>query len=94
MHEHGSNGATPEPPEDFLDHFFEFPNMQGADQAAERLRARGWEVMVRKMMDEETWMVQATQPGPIPEDREALYAELAKLAQECGGEYDGWEGPL
>jgi hypothetical protein len=94
MHEHATNGAAPEPEEDFLDHFFEFPTMQGADKAADALRARGWEVTVRKLMEREIWLVQATQPGPIPEDRLALHTELTKLAEECGGEYDGWEGPL
>lgn len=74
----------------FLDHYFYFPKKSNAEKAAERLRAKGWIVEVRKGSDSENWLTLAKQPAPIEDDIGDIRDELERLAEELGGEYDGW----
>ncbi|HEY6250240.1 MAG TPA: ribonuclease E inhibitor RraB [Candidatus Angelobacter sp.] len=91
----GRNGHAPEPEWEinFRDHFFFFPEKSKADMAAERLLKKGWRVQVSRTAGRDDWSVTATDPMPNEEEFEAQYQELKSLAEELGGEYDGYGGP-
>jgi hypothetical protein len=73
-----------------LDHYLYFSKKSDAHKAAVRLREKGWTVEVRKGADDENWLTLAKQPAPIEEDIEEIRGELERLADDLGGEYDGW----
>ena len=75
----------------FLDHYLYFPKKSDAEEAAMRLRGKGWTVEVKKGADGESWLALARQPAPIDQDIEEIRGELEELAQQLHGEYDGWE---
>jgi Regulator of ribonuclease activity B len=76
-----------------LNHYFFFRDQQGADQAAHRLQERGWTIeSISLHAEHEKWLLQARQPGPIGNLQE-LQTELDLLADDLGGEYDGWQVP-
>jgi hypothetical protein len=75
---------------EFLDHYLYFPKKSDAQKAAARLREKGWTVEVKKGGDGENWLTLAKQPAPIEEDIEEIREELERLADDLGGEYDGW----
>jgi hypothetical protein len=79
-----------QPKPDFLDHYLYFPKKPDAQKAATRLREKGWTVEVRKGGDGESWLTLAKQPAPIEEDIGEIREELERLADDLGGEYDGW----
>lgn len=91
----GKNGHAPEPEWEmnFRDHFFFFPDKSSADMAAERLLKKGWSVHVTRTDGRDDWSVIATDPMPNEEEFEEQRQELEKMAEELGGEYDGWGGP-
>jgi len=91
----GRNGQAPELEWEinFRDHFFFFPEKSRADIAAERLLKKGWSVQVTKAAGREDWLVCATDPMPNEEEFETQRQELESLAEELGGNYDGWGGP-
>lgn len=90
-----TNGHSPEPEWEFefRDHFFYFPKKSSADVAAERLRAKGWTAEVSKAAGREDWLVLATDHWPSEERFESEWQEMQRLAEELGGEYDGYGGP-
>jgi len=73
-------------------HYLYFRKKAQVEKAGQKLRKLGFEVDVRRGADGETWLALA-RPGPTkrPADIEGLRDELETLAQELGGEYDGWE---
>jgi Regulator of ribonuclease activity B len=73
-----------------LDHYLYFAKKSSAERAAAILREKGWSVEVRMGADGENWLALAKQPAPIEEDIEEVRNELEHLADELGGEYDGW----
>jgi hypothetical protein len=76
-----------------LDHYFFFCDQAGADEAARRLEERGWTIeSVSLHAEQEKWLLQARQPGPI-ENLKELQTELDLFADDLGGEYDGWQVP-
>jgi Regulator of ribonuclease activity B len=78
----------------YLDHFFYFARQADADEAARRLRKRGWTVKpISKQENETKWWVEARQPGPL-KNLDKVLDELEKLAKSLHGEYDGWEVPV
>jgi hypothetical protein len=79
-----------QPKPNFLDHYLYFPKKSDSQKAAARLREKGWTVEVRKGADGENWLTLAKQPAPIEEDIEEIREELERLADDLGGEYDGW----
>ena len=90
-----ANGRSPDPEWefDFRDHFFYFPERSSADAAAKRLRAKGWTVNVSRAVGREDWLVLATDHWPNEEKFESEWQEMQQLAEELGGEYDGYGGP-
>jgi len=90
-----TNGHTPEPEWEFnfREHFLYFPNKAVADVAATRLRAKGWAVEVSRAAVRDDWLVLATDHWPNEEKFESEWQELHRLAEELGGEYDGYGGP-
>ncbi len=87
--ENGGKGETDSKPE-FLDHYLYFQKKSDAQQAARRLCGKGWTVEVTRGADGKNWLVLAKQPAPIDDDIEEVRNELEHLAEELGGEYDGW----
>ena len=79
-----------QPKREFLDHYLYFPKKSDAQKAAARLHGKGWTVEVKKGADGEDWLTLAKQPAPIEEDIEEIREELERLADDLGGEYDGW----
>jgi Regulator of ribonuclease activity B len=73
-----------------LDHYLYFPEKSNAERAAVKLREKGWDVEVRMGPGGENWLALAKQPAPIAEPIEEVRYELEELADELGGQYDGW----
>jgi len=73
-----------------IDHYLYFSTKREAEEAAKRLRVKGWPVEVRKGADGENWLALARQPTPIEENIDEVREELENLAKELHGEYDGW----
>jgi hypothetical protein len=78
---------------DFMEHFFYFAEKSNAGKAAKRLEAKGWRVQVKESADEVRWLLFATQLSPIEDELEKQWWELSRLAEEFGGEYDGYARP-
>jgi len=74
----------------FIDHYLYFPKRHNAEQAADQLRTEGWIVELRMGADGKNWLVLAKQPAPIEESIGDVRDKLEDLAEELGGEYDGW----
>jgi len=77
-----------------LDHYLYFPRKNDAEEAAKRLRVKGWKVEVRMGADGENWLTLAKQPTPIEEEIGDVRDELEDLADKLHGEYDGWGTPV
>jgi regulator of RNase E activity RraB len=75
-----------------IEFYLYFPTEEAAGKAAEKLEAEGFEGEMRRAPDLTRWMCLVHQQM-VPELSKiaALKRRLAKLAQEFGGEYDGWE---
>lgn len=91
----GKNGHAPEPEWEFnfREHFLYFPDKAAANKAAARLIVKGWAVKVERAVGREDWLVLATDHWPNEEEFESEWQELNRLAEELGGEYDGYGGP-
>lgn len=89
----GGPSAGAEWESDFREHFLYFPDKAAADKAAARLRAKGWSVEVERAVVRKDWLVLATDHWPNEEEFESQWQELHRLAEELGGEYDGYGGP-
>ena len=81
-----------------LEFFLYFPNQESAGIAAERIitsGAGGFSAEVKRGPQGDTWMCYVTR-RMVPEGAKiALIGErFSALAQELGGEYDGWETSL
>lgn len=83
-----------EGPRSVIDHYLYFPKKPQAEEAARRLRAKGWQVEVRMGADAENWLALAKQLAPIHEEIGDVRDELEDLADELHGEYDGWGAPV
>lgn len=79
--------------EGVLDHYLYFQKKSQAEEAARRLRAKGWRVDVRMGADGQNWLALAKQPAPIDKEIGDVRDELEDLADELHGEYDGWGAP-
>ena len=75
-----------------LEFYLYFPTEEAAGKAAEKLETEEFEGEMRRAPDLTRWMCLVHQQM-VPELSKiaALKRRLAKLAQEFGGEYDGWE---
>jgi regulator of RNase E activity RraB len=75
-----------------IEFYLYFPTEETAGKAAEKLEAEGFEGEMRRAPDLTRWMCLVYQQM-VPELPKiaALKRRLGKLAQEFGGEYDGWE---
>jgi hypothetical protein len=78
-----------------MKHYLYFPEKPSAEEAAERLRNRGFSVEVRKGADGDNWLALATKAPPKTGDEmDELRVEMEALAAQFGGEYDGWEAAV
>jgi regulator of RNase E activity RraB len=84
-------GCDPSQPRETR-HFLYLPEQAGAEAVARALGADGWSTSVER--SEGAWLVVATRASTLTLDlvRETR-AQLAALASEHGGLYDGWEAP-
>ena len=75
-----------------LAHYLYFPKKGNAEKAGRQLRKRGFQVQVQRGADGVNWLAMATKENPPADghEMEALREELESLAEELGGEYDGW----
>lgn len=75
-----------------IEFYLYFPTEEAAGKAAEKLEAEGFDGEMRRAPDLTRWMCLVYQQM-VPELSKiaALKRRLAKLAQEFGGDYDGWE---
>ena len=75
-----------------LEFYLYFPTEEAAGKAAEKLETEEFEGEMRRAPYLTRWMCLVHQQM-VPELSKiaALKRRLAKLAQEFGGEYDGWE---
>lgn len=74
-----------------LQHYFYFPEHTAAHAAAGALESLGYSVEVRHGAFRENWLVRAEHSGTPGGDKTE---ECEKLAQQYGGEYDGWENSV
>lgn len=78
-----------------LKHYLYFADESNASKASQRLVKRAFEVISRPSADGENWLVLASHIAVPTEERiGAIRADLEKLADEHGGEYDGWEAEV
>jgi hypothetical protein len=84
-------GCDPSQPRETR-HFLYLPEQPGAEAVARALEADGWSTSVGR--SEGAWLVVAMRARTLTLDlvRETR-AQLAALASEHGGLYDGWEAP-
>jgi hypothetical protein len=67
-----------------------FSRREDAEAAGERLRADGFSVTVRLGADDESWLALAE--ADLSDDEfERAQGVMSSLAEELGGEYDGYE---
>jgi hypothetical protein len=78
-----------------LRHYLYFRQRSKAEEASIRLRTHGRSVKVRKGADGKHWLALATQAMPTTaEQMNQTCDEIQALAEELGGEYDGWEAAV
>ena len=87
----GTGGRRPQ----WLRHFIYVPDRTTAEALAARLRRDGFEVESRLGADEINWLVLARHLLPPGEEAlERASERLTGLAEQVGGEYDGWEADV
>ena len=87
----GTGGRRPQ----WLRHFIYVPDRTTAKALAARLRRDGFEVESRLGGDDINWLVLARHLLPPGEEAlERASERLTGLAEEVGGEYDGWEADV
>jgi hypothetical protein len=75
-----------------VSHYLYVPARSDAAVVAERLRNSGFEVTLRLGADGSNWLVLARHRlVPSVATIEALRRTMEALAEEHGGEYDGWD---
>ncbi len=88
MRRDGVQLGTPHP----LTHYVYGPTRLTARRLETRLRDRGLDVEIRPSASANAWLVLASHTVPIDEGNlNRLRDELAELARQEGGDYDGWE---
>ena len=74
-----------------VDHFVEDLDERSAESLAEELERRGYSTTLHPPSEGSGWGVQATHRTRLDEEAIShLRDELTKLAEEHGGDYDGW----
>lgn len=88
LREAGSDFSKPHQ----IEFYLYFPTEDAAGQAAQKLEAEGFEGEMQRSVDLKNWLCLVRQEM-LPELSKIGTAKrrLTKLAQEFGGEYDGWE---
>lgn len=78
-----------------MKHYLYFPRRSNAEGAGEQLRTRGFAVQIRMGSDGEDWLTLATKAAPnTAEEMDEVRDEMESLAEQFGGEYDGWEAAI
>ena len=78
-------------------HFLYFPTQVAAEQASHQLRGEGYMIDVRPAANAEEnppnpWVMEARNYVVVDESNvQAMRAKFEALAEDGGGEYDGWE---
>ena len=73
-------------------HYLYFPAETAASEVADALATEGFTIEKDRGADGRSWLVLAIQTMvPTPESIAALRTRLTAVADERGGEYDGWE---
>jgi len=73
-----------------VDFYLYFPSEDGAQNAADALRAEAYAVETRLGADDVNWLALATR-SLSDDDLDAAEERLSELAELLGGEYDGFE---
>lgn len=83
--------AVSVPPKSPVEHLFLFPDAKSATLAAEAYRAAGYTARFLDDPEEETYCV-LVYDNTLPEDSgfERVVERLLQIAEQYGGEYDGW----
>ncbi len=83
----GSNMSKPH----LIEFYLYFPSKEAASKVAQTLRDEGYEAQVSLGADNINWLCFATKSiVPTQEALSATGKHLEALAQQLGGEYDGW----
>jgi regulator of RNase E activity RraB len=93
LQEQGDRASRPRP----VDHALMLPSADAADQAAKTAARLGYAETDRHTREGEPLAVclQLTKQHNVePETVGAARGELTKVAEDLGGEYDGWQTPL
>lgn len=79
-----------------LRHYLYFPESGKAHEIGARLQSEGFEVEVSHSAYGDNWLVLALSEMPDAEEEMLRQRKaLTAIAEDAGGEYDGWEvGPL
>src|SRR5688572_16527719 len=76
-------------------HYLYFQEKGDAERAGEALQKIGFTVAVRRAADDSSWLILGTHSIPPTEEAIAkVRTVLEGLAEECRGEYDGWEAAV
>ena len=74
-----------------IEFYLYFPSKESASEVAQTLRDEGYEVQVSLGADNINWLCFATKSiFPTREALSAIRVYFEALAQQQGGEYDGW----
>jgi hypothetical protein len=86
-----ARGIDPSRPQR-IRHTLTFANREGADEAAERLRGRGFDVQVESGAGDHGPVLVARQQTVLDLDAIAqIRGRLTRFAGRHGGEYEGWQ---
>jgi hypothetical protein len=86
----GSDLSRPHP----IEFFLYLPTQEAAENAANQIRDKGFDVKVDRAAEGPNWLCLATK-SMVPDltTLEGLRIEFGGIAQSLGGEYDGWGTP-
>jgi regulator of RNase E activity RraB len=78
-----------------VEHFLYFAKQDGAELAAQKLRAEGYTAEVSARPSDSNWLVLARgRMVPAAEKISKICNQMDELAATCGGHYDGWGTPF
>ena len=79
-----------------VEHFLYFPEREQTEAAVERMSTLGFDAELRDPAPGfNDWLAFGTQRLVVTEDSFAqVRAQLTAIAEEFGGDYDGWGAPI
>lgn len=88
----GDQRAGSPPTGQALQHYLYFPEKSNAERAAQWFHSQGLSVETKLSRDGENWLTLVKHSAPAKaEEMDKLREEIAAIASQLNGEYDGWD---